>query len=78
MTIGIGFHQSCYRKFKTYYLEKVQASVDFGISRLGQQESDLPLWTPSALLPLCAYLRSCAWWLHWRQFPGFNQPQGLP
>jgi hypothetical protein len=25
MTISIAFHQSCYRNFKTYYQEKVQA-----------------------------------------------------
>jgi Transposase DDE domain len=58
MTILIGFHQSCYRNFKTYYQEKV----------LGQLQADFPglvsygrfvEWMPSALLPLCAYLRSC-------------------
>jgi hypothetical protein len=56
MTIGIGFHQSCYRKFKTYYLEKVQASVDFGISRLGQQESDLSSGLP---LHCCRCVLTC-------------------
>ena len=32
MTILIGFHQSCYRNFKTYYQEKV----------LGQLQADFP------------------------------------
>lgn len=58
MTILIGFHQSAYRNFKAYYLDKVQ----------GQWQSAFPglvsygrfvEYGSSALLPLCAYLRSC-------------------
>ncbi len=57
MTILIGFHQSCYRNFKTYYLEKVQkhwrAYFPFFVSYNRFLE-----WMPSTLIPLCAYLRS--------------------
>lgn len=58
MTILIGFHQSCYRNFKTYYQEWVlcQFQADFpGLVSYGRFVE----WMPSALLPLCAYVRSC-------------------
>lgn len=58
MTILIGFHQSSYRNFKAYYIEKVQAqwhSAFPGLVSYGRFVEYLP----SALLPLCAYLRSC-------------------
>lgn len=56
MTILIHFHQSHYRNFKAYYCEYVQRHLD-------QEFPDLVSYTrfvefiPSALLPLCAYLR---------------------
>jgi hypothetical protein len=58
MTILIGFHQSCYRNFKTYYQELVQChfqSAFPGIVSYGRFVE----WMPSTLLPLCAYVRSC-------------------
>ena len=58
MTILIGFHQSCYRNFKTYYQEWVLChfQADFpGLVSYGRFVE----WMPSALLPLCAYVRSC-------------------
>ncbi len=58
MTILIGFHQSCYRNFKTYYQELIQRyfQADFpGLVSYGRFVE----WMPSALLPLCAYVRSC-------------------
>lgn len=58
MTILIGFHQSCYRNFKSYYVDKVQMqwSQDFpGLVSYGRFTE----WIPSTLIPLCAYLRSC-------------------
>lgn len=58
MTILIGFHQSSYRNFKAYYIEKVQLqwrSAFPGLVSYGRFVE----WMPSTLLPLCAYLRSC-------------------
>lgn len=57
MTIMIGFHQSCYRNFKTYYLEKVQKHLQANFPRLVSYNHFLE-WIPSTLIPLCAYLRS--------------------
>ena len=57
MTIIIGFHQSCYRNFKTYYLEKVQKHWQAYFPRLVSYNRFLE-WMPSTLIPLCAYLRS--------------------
>ena len=57
MTIMIGFHQSCYRNFKTYYLEKVQKHWQAYFPRLVSYNRFLE-WMPSTLIPLCAYLRS--------------------
>lgn len=58
MTILIGFHQSCYRNFKTYYLEKVQIQWGKDFPGLVSYHRFLE-WMPSTLIPLCAYLRSC-------------------
>jgi hypothetical protein len=58
MTILIGFHQSCYRNFKTYYREKVQSQWQDAFPGLVSYQRFVE-WMPSALLPLCAYLRSC-------------------
>jgi len=58
MTILIGFHQSYYRNFKAYYQELVHPHfpADFpGLVSYGRFVE----WMPSALLPLCAYVRSC-------------------
>jgi hypothetical protein len=58
MTILIGFHQSSSRNFKAYYHNQVQANwqqVFPGLVSYGRFVE----WMPSALLPLCAYLRSC-------------------
>lgn len=57
MTIMIGFHQSCYRNFKTYYLEKVQKDWQTYFPRLVSYNRFLE-WIPSTLIPLCAYVRS--------------------
>jgi transposase len=58
MTILISFHQSGYRNFKTYYLEKVQSQWQDAFPGLVSYQRFVE-WMPSALLPLCAYLRSC-------------------
>lgn len=58
MTILIGFHQSCYRNFKAYYQEKVQQQWQDAFPRLVSYQRFVE-WIPSALLPLCAYLRCC-------------------
>jgi transposase len=58
MTILIGFHQSAYRNFKAYYLEKVQGQWRSAFPGLVSYSRFVD-WIPSTLLPLCAYLRSC-------------------
>jgi hypothetical protein len=58
MTILIGFHQSCYRNFKTYYLEKVKTQWQTHFPRLVKYNRFVE-WMSSTLIPLCAYLRSC-------------------
>jgi hypothetical protein len=58
MTILIGFHQSCYRNFKSYYVEKVQMQWGKDFPGLVSYQRFVE-WTPSTLIPLCAYLRSC-------------------
>lgn len=57
MTILIAFHQSAYRNFKAYYLEKVQLQWQRAFPGLVTYQRFVE-WIPSALLPLCAYLRS--------------------
>jgi hypothetical protein len=58
MTILIGFHQSSYRNFKNYYLEKVQAQWQSHFPQLVSYNRFIE-WIPDTLIPLCAYLRSC-------------------
>lgn len=58
MTILISFHQSSYRNFKAYYLEKRQTQWQNAFPGLGSYGRFVE-WIPSTLLPLCAYLRSC-------------------
>jgi hypothetical protein len=58
MTILIGFHQSCYRNFKIYYLDKVQTHWQNYFPRLVSYNRFVE-WIPGTLVPLCAYLRSC-------------------
>ncbi len=58
MTILIGFHQSCYRNFKAYYQELVQGRFQAAFPGLVSYGRFIE-WMPSALLPLCAYVRSC-------------------
>lgn len=57
MTILIGFHQSAYRHFKAYYLEKVQAQWHSAFPGLVSYGRFIE-WIPSTLVPLCTYLRS--------------------
>jgi transposase len=57
MTILIAFHQSSYRNFKAYYLEKVLPQWRSAFPGLVSY-SRFVEWIPSTLLPLCAYLRS--------------------
>jgi transposase len=58
MTILIGFHQSCYRNFKTYYQEKVQIEWSDAFPGLVSYQRFVE-WIPSTLVAMCAYLRSC-------------------
>lgn len=58
MTILIGFHQSCYRNFKTYYQEKVQAEWADAFPAVVSYQRFID-WVPSTLVPMCSYLRSC-------------------
>jgi hypothetical protein len=58
MTILIGFHQSCYRNFKTYYQEKVQIDWADAFPELVSYQRFVE-WIPNTLVPMCAYLRSC-------------------
>ena len=55
---GIGFHQSCYRNFKTSDQELSSVTFSLLFQVLSAMDGS-PLWMPSALLPLCAYVRSC-------------------
>jgi hypothetical protein len=76
MTILIGFHQSYYRNFKAYYQEKVQQQWQDAFPRLVSYQRFVE-WIPSALLPLCAYLRSCFGECTGISFQGFHQSQGV-
>jgi Transposase DDE domain len=58
MTIQIAFHQSSYRNFKTFYIEKVRAHWRPQFPGLVSYNRFVEL-VPSTLVPLCAYLRSC-------------------
>ncbi len=56
MTILIHFHQSHYRNFKAYYCEYVQVHLRKEFPGLVSYTRFVD-FMPSALLPLCAYLR---------------------
>jgi hypothetical protein len=58
MTILIAFHSSGYRNFKTYYREQVCRYWHAEFPGLVSYQRFVE-FMPSALLPLCAYLRSC-------------------
>ncbi len=58
MTILIAFHSSGYRNFKTYYQEQVCRYWRTEFPGLVSYQRFVE-FTPSALLPLCAYLRTC-------------------
>ncbi len=58
MTILIWFHYSGYRNFKTYYHDQVQAHWRAEFPGLVSY-SRFVEFTPSAVLPLLAYLRTC-------------------
>jgi len=57
MTILIYFHQSGYRCFKTYYTEYVQKQLRNEFPILVSYNRFVE-YTPSALVPLCAYMKS--------------------
>jgi len=57
MTIVIGFHQSCYRNFKTYYVGIGAKRLQAYFPRLVSYNRFVE-WLPSTLIPLVAYLRS--------------------
>jgi transposase len=58
MTILIAFHSSGYRNFKTYYREQVCRYWCAEFPGLVSYTRFVE-FMPSALLPLCAYLRTC-------------------
>lgn len=58
MTILIAFHQSAYRNFKAFYTQLVCRYWSKAFPGLVSYHRFVE-WMPSALLPLCAYLRSC-------------------
>ena len=58
MTILIGFHQSHYRNFKAYYLKHVCKYWKQAFPKLVSYNRFVE-WTPSCLVPLCCYLKSC-------------------
>ncbi len=58
MTLLIGFHQSCYRNFKTDYQEKVQCEWTDAFPGVVSYQRFID-WVPGTLVPMCAYLRSC-------------------
>ena len=58
MTILISFHRQQYRNFKAYYCQYV---CEYWRSAFPGLVSYQPFveWIPSALLPLCVYLKHC-------------------
>lgn len=58
MTILIHFHQSHYRHFKAYYCEHVLKHLRAEFPNLVSYQRFVE-FTPSALIPLCVYLRQC-------------------
>jgi len=58
MTILIHFHQSHYRDFKAYYNEHVLKNLRGEFPGLVSYQRFVD-YMPSALMPLCVYLRTC-------------------
>lgn len=58
MTLLILFHQSHYRNFKAYYLEYVVPHLHGEFPNLVSYKRFVD-YMPSALIPLCAYLKLC-------------------
>ena len=58
MTILIAFHQSYYRNFKRYYLDRVCVYWQGEFPRLPSYQRFVE-WIPSTLLPLCVDLKRC-------------------
>ena len=58
MTLLIWFHQSHYRTFKAFYQQHVCKHLSRAFPRLVSYGRFVELM-PSALMPLCAYLRQC-------------------
>ena len=58
MTIQIAFHQSHYRNFKAFYLEKVCVEWLSAFPELVSYSRFVD-WIPSTLVPLSVYLHSC-------------------
>jgi len=62
MTILIHFHQSHYRHFKAYYCEHVLKHLRAEFPDLVSYQHFVE-FIPSALIPLCVYLRQCCFGL---------------
>jgi hypothetical protein len=58
LTILIAFHSSAYRNFKAFYTQKVCVHWHSAFPGLVSYQRFVE-WMPSALVPLCAYLRHC-------------------
>lgn len=58
MTLLISFHQSHYRNFKQFYLKQVCIHWQEAFPELVSYQRFIE-WTPSTLIPLCVYLKSC-------------------
>lgn len=58
MTILVCFHQSSYRNFKHYYYKQVREHWQQAFPALVSYHRFVEL-TPSAIVPLCAYLKHC-------------------
>lgn len=58
MTIKIAFHQSHYRNFKAFYLEKVSGEWNEAFPELVSYQRFVE-WIPSTLIPVSIYLHSC-------------------
>jgi len=58
LTILIAFHSSAYRNFKSFYTHRVCVHWRSAFPGLVSYHRFVE-WMPSALVPLCAYLRHC-------------------
>jgi len=58
LTILIAFHSSAYRNFKAFYTKMVKVHWHSAFPGLVSYQRFVE-WMPSALVPLCAYLRHC-------------------